>query len=285
MNYKDSIIGTATELNVLRENRVLHYHQSATVYPGRGQNAGIRGTAWSWTGERQELPNSTDGTLVEDSAMLYGDLRSKLAEGNAKECPSLQEKPLERTLVVVAKAQVLGWTLAEICATKYRFVNKPWRKTVQQNVGHWLNPSWWDLYSRGPVSDWWDLHVQPWTGFWLNPDWWELCSRGPFSNWILTDEDCAAVVRFLTEPWAVDRSLTESWLRTVQLWTGYRPIPETYTAVDQSLTEPWAVDRSLTESRWELYSRGLVSDWTLRTVQRSTVLCLNREESSTCICD
>lgn len=40
--------------------------------------------------------------------MLYGDLRSKLAEGNAKECPSLQEKPLERTLVVVAKAQVLG---------------------------------------------------------------------------------------------------------------------------------------------------------------------------------
>ena len=30
--------------------------------------------------------------------MMYGDLRSKLAEGNAKECPSFLEKPLERTL-------------------------------------------------------------------------------------------------------------------------------------------------------------------------------------------
>lgn len=53
------------------------------------------------------------------SKLAEGDLWSKLDEGNARECPSLQEKPRERTpryrtlvgdrtLAVVAKAPVWG---------------------------------------------------------------------------------------------------------------------------------------------------------------------------------
>ena len=145
----------------------------------------------------------------------------------------------DRTLVVVAKAQVLGWTLAEMCATKYRFVNKPWRKTAQQNVGHWLNPSWWDLYSRGPVSDWWDLHVQPWT----------------VSDWILTDENCAVVDRFLTESWL---------MRTVQPWSGFWLNPEQWTGL-------WLNSDS------ELCSCGPDIDRSLRPKQPWTSLWLNPE--------
>lgn len=110
MNYNDSIIGTATELNVLRENRVLDYHQSATVYPGRGQSEVGQESVKNCRSARN--PRRGQCNAVWRSPVETGRGQCKGVPVASGEAPgeNARYRTLfgDRTLVVVAKAQILG---------------------------------------------------------------------------------------------------------------------------------------------------------------------------------